>query len=80
MFCSSKHPLSSVNFFCFSHLKKKRSHIKNFSDGIEGFILGLQFDKIALNEYNSAKIDKNFAIHTHSTRASNPLNIKLQSC
>ena len=70
---TSKHPLSSVNFFCFSHLK-------NFSDGIEGFILGLQFDKIALNEYNSTKIDKKLAIHTHATQASDPLNIKLQSC
>ena len=80
MFCSSKHPLSSVNFFCFSHLKKKRSHIKKFSDGIERFILGLQFDKIAPNEYNSTKIDKKFAIHTHSTQACDPLNIKLQSC
>ena len=54
--------------------------MKNFSDRIERFILGLQFDKIALNEYSSTKIDKNFAIHTHSTRACNPLNIKLQSC
>ena len=44
-----KHPSSEVNFFCFSHLKKKRSHIKNFSDGIERFILGLQYDKIAQN-------------------------------
>ena len=58
MFFSSKHPLSSVNFFCFSHLKKKRSHIKNFSDGFERFKLGLQFDKIAPNEYNSTKLTK----------------------
>ena len=64
----------------FSHLKKKRSRIKNFSDGVERFILGLQFDKIAPNEYNSTKIDKKFAIHTHSTQACDPLNIKLQSC
>ena len=80
IFCSSKHPLSSVNFFCFSHLKKKRSHIKKFSDRIERFILGLQFDKIAPNEYNSTKIDKKIAIHTHSTQACDQLNIKLQSC
>ena len=78
--CSSKHPLSSVNFFCFSHLKKKRSHIKDFSDGIERFILGLQCDKIAPNEYSSTKIDKKIAIHTQSTQACDPLNIKLQSC
>ena len=65
--CSSKHPLLSVNFFCFSHLKKKRSHRKNFSDGFERYMLGLQFDKIAPNEYNSTKIDKKFAIHSHST-------------
>ena len=50
------------------------------SDGIERFILGLQFDKIAPNEYNSTKIDKKFAIHTHSTQACDQLNIKLQSC
>ena len=31
MFFSSKDPLSSVNFFCFSHLKKKRSHIKSLA-------------------------------------------------
>ena len=68
IFCSSKYPLSSVNFFCFSHLKKKRSHIKNFSDGFERFILGLQFDKIAPNEYNSTKIDTKFAIHTQRKR------------
>ena len=49
IFCSSKYPLSSVNLLCFSHLKKIRSHIKNFSDGIDRFILGLQYDKIAQN-------------------------------
>ena len=80
IFCSSKHALSSFNFFFFSHLKKKRSHIKNFSDGFERFKLGLQFDKIAPNEYNSTKIDKKFAIHTHPTQACDPLNIKLPSC
>ena len=64
-----KNPLSSVDFFCFSLPKKKRSHIKNFSDGIERFILGLQFDKIALNEYNSTKIDKK-TCNPHSRHAS----------
>ena len=46
----------------------------------ERFKLGLQFDKIAPNEYNSTKIDKKFAIHTHPTQACDPLNIKLPSC
>ena len=43
--CSSKHPLSSVNFFCFSHLKKKRSHIRKFSDGIERLFEGYSLIK-----------------------------------
>ena len=40
----------------------------------------MQFDKIAPNEHNSTKIDKKIAIHTQSTQACDPLNIKLQSC
>ena len=64
MFCSSKHPLSSVNFFCFSHLKKKRSHIKNFSDGFERFILGFQFDK-----YNTIPLKLTKICNPHSLDA-----------
>ena len=34
---SSNYSLSAVNLFQFSYLKRKGSHIKNLSDGIEGF-------------------------------------------
>ena len=80
IFCSSKilyhRSISSV----FRFRRRKEVILKNFSDGFERFILGLQFDKIAPNEYNSTKIDKKFAIYTYSTQACDPLNIKLQSC
>ena len=69
IFCSWKHPLSSVNFFCFSHLKKKRSHIKNFSDGIDRFILGLQYDKIAQNG-NTIPLKLTKICNLHSRHAS----------
>ena len=75
-----KTPLIIGQFLLFFASEEEKKSYKNFSDGIERFILGLQFDKIALNEYNSTKIDKKFAIHTHSTQACDPLNIKLQSC
>ena len=67
--CSSKHPLSSVNFFCFSHLKKKRSHIKNFSDRFDRFILGLQCDKIAQNG-NTTPLKLTKICNPHSLHAS----------
>ena len=68
IFCSSKYPLSSVNFFYFSHLKK-RSHIKNFSGGIERFILGLQYDKIAQNG-NTISLKLTKICNPHSLHAS----------
>ena len=85
MFCSSKHPLSSVNFFCFSHLKKKRSHIKNFSDGIKRFILGLQYDKIAPNgntiPLRLTKICKPHSLHAsmQSAELSNDSPVKISN-
>ena len=69
IFCSSKHPSSSVNFFCFSHLKKKRSHIKNFSNGIGRYILGLQYDKIAQNG-NTISLKLTKICNPHSLHAS----------
>ena len=67
-------------FLLFFASEEEKKSYKKFSDGIERFIWGLQFDKIAPNEHNSTKIDKKIAIHTQSTQACDPLNIKLQSC
>ena len=68
-------------FLLFFASEEEKNSYKNFSDGFERFILGnIRFDKIAPNKYNSTKIDKKIAIHTQSTQACDPLNIKLQSC
>ena len=45
--------ISQILLFFASEEEKK-----SVSDGVERFILGLQFDKIAPNEYNSTKLTK----------------------
>ena len=49
--------------------EEERSHIKNFSDGIDRFILGLQYDKIAQNG-NTIPLKLTKICNPHSRHAS----------
>ena len=61
--------LFKISFIIGQSPLKIRSHIKNFSEGIDRFILGLQYDKIAQNG-NTIQIKLTKICNPHSRRAS----------